>query len=54
MFDGRNLVYVLGLPINIVGAVLTLGGLVLILRAGMAMFSREVESAKMKLLGDRE
>jgi len=47
-------VNVLELPINILGSFLTLGGLVLILRVGMAMFSREVKLAKMKLLGIRE
>ena len=54
MFEGRNLVYVLGLPINIIGTVLTLGGFYLILRVVFEMFSREVELAKMKSLGDRE
>ena len=54
MFEGENWVYVLQLPINIVGSVLTLGGSYLVLRVGFEMFSREIEQAKKRLLGIEE
>lgn len=51
MFEGRNLVYVLQLPINIVGSVLTIGGLFLVLRVIFRLFAEEIKSLKLKLLG---
>ena len=54
MFQGENWVDVLGLPLNIAGTILTLGGFFLVTRVSLQLFSKEVQAVKLKMLGDKQ